>query len=63
VPSPTVLTIARVPSALAFFLSAIVVLWLAFRLTSSRLAAYGSALVYATTPAMIVNGARRCRKE
>jgi len=58
VPSPAVLTIARVPSTIGFFLSTVVVLWLAFRLTASRLAAYSSVLIYATTPAILVNGAR-----
>jgi hypothetical protein len=57
-PTQQLLRAARTPSTLFLALSIVVVFSIAKRLTRSRLAAYAAALIYATTPAVLVNGQR-----
>lgn len=58
VPDRQLLQIARTPSTVFTILSVIVVFGIARHLTPSRWAAWGAALIYATTPAVLVNGRR-----
>ena len=57
-PTQKLLRAARTPSTLFLALSIVAVFSIAKRLTHSRLAAYAAALIYATTPAVLVNGQR-----
>lgn len=57
-PNERLLLIARTPSSLFLALSVVIVFRIGWRLTHSRLAAYGASLIYVTTPAVLVNGQR-----
>ena len=57
-PTQQLLRAARTPSTLLLALSVVVVFSIARRLTHSRPAAYAAALIYAMTPAVLVNGQR-----
>jgi hypothetical protein len=57
-PSERLLDVARIPSTLFTALSIVVVFAAAFVLSGSRPAAWIAAVLYATTPAVLVNGRR-----
>jgi len=57
-PSESLLTLARIPSTMFTVGSVLLLFLLVFQLTGKRFAAWGSVLVYATTPAVLVNGRR-----
>lgn len=57
-PSPQLLTLARIPSTLFTIGSVFLLFFLVFQLTQKRLIAWVSVLVYASSPAVLVNGRR-----
>jgi hypothetical protein len=57
-PSAELLTVARIPSTLFTVLSIFVVFAIAWNLSRSRPAAWVAAFLYATAPAILVNGRR-----
>jgi 4-amino-4-deoxy-L-arabinose transferase-like glycosyltransferase len=57
-PSVPLLTVARTPSALLTVLSMGVVLAVVWLVSQSRWAAWAAALIYATTPSVLLNGER-----